>query len=227
MIDELEKRIDYSFTNQRHLKLALSHKSWSAEKRRRTSYERLEFLGDSVLGLVVSEMLYFHDAKMREGEMAKVKSEMVNSETLGELAKEIDLGAYLRLGKAEEGYGGRKKLSLLANAYEALIGAIFLDGGLPQARIFLEAQLGLRLREAAKEPGGRDYKSRLQEAVVALGLDIPSYEILSDGPNHEQVFVAQVKIGDEVWGSGSGKSVKLAQRSAAQQAWETRIEVGV
>ncbi len=218
----LENRLGYRFDEPGQLELAVTHRSWCAEHDGGPSNERLEFLGDAVLGLVVADFLYQRFPDLPEGQMAKTRAAVVNAATLTDLAVDIELGGHLRLGKGEEGSGGRTKASIVSDALEAIIGAVYVDGGLESAREFVLAQLGDRIDEAASQPGARDYKTLLQESTVRDGLASPEYDVTQTGPHHNRLFRAAVRIGGYICGTGEGTTIKQAQRRAARVAWEAR-----
>lgn len=218
----LENRLGYRFDEPGQLELAVTHRSWCAEHDGGPSNERLEFLGDAVLGLVVADFLYQRFPDLPEGQMAKTRAAVVNAATLTDLAVDIELGGHLRLGKGEEISGGRTKASIVSDALEAIIGAVYVDGGLESAREFVLAQLGDRIDEAASQPGARDYKTLLQESAVRDGLASPEYDVTQAGPHHDRLFRAAVRIGGDVCGTGEGTTIKQAQRRAARVAWEAR-----
>ncbi len=218
----LENRLGYRFDEPGQLELAVTHRSWCAEHDGGPSNERLEFLGDAVLGLVVADFLYQRFPDLPEGQMAKTRAAVVNAATLTDLAVDIELGGHLRLGKGEEGSGGRTKASIVSDALEAIIGAVYVDGGLESAREFVLAQLGDRIDEEASQPGARDYKTLLQESAVRDGLASPEYDVTQTGPQHNRLFRAAVRIGGDVCGTGEGTTIKQAQRRAARVAWEAR-----
>src|SRR6476619_2484528 len=185
-----------------------------------TSNARLEFLGDSVLGLIVTEFTYVEYPLLPEGELAKLRAGVVSSETLAVLAQELDLGASLRLGKGEDASGGRAKSSILAEAMEAVIAAVYLDGGLEPATRLVLALLEPRIREQATGPGGQDYKTRLQELAARRCDQLPRYQVRHEGPDHSKRFFAAVYLRNEEFGAGEGRSKKAAEQAAAKIAWE-------
>jgi ribonuclease-3 len=208
------------------LTLALAHRSWCAETPSTESNERLEFLGDAVLGLVVTHHLFNAYPQLAEGELAKVRAAVVNAGVLAELAAELGIGPALALGKGEDASGGREKPSILSDAMEAVIGAVYLDGGWDAASELVMRLLGDRIADAATGPGGQDYKTRLQE-LAAQRLDtLPRYEVREEGPDHAKRFQATVFIGDEECGSGEGRSKKQAEQAAAQRAWRSLTTTG-
>lgn len=219
-IEQLSERLDYAFDDTQLLCQALTHRSWCAENEGYSSNERLEFLGDAVLGLVVTSHLYRVYADLPEGALAKVRASVVSSAALTELALEIDLGAHLLLGKGEVSTGGRDKPSILADAMEAVIGAVYLDGGLePAGRLVLDRLTGA-IDEAARGPGGQDFKTRLQELAARKFDHLPEYVLTDQGPDHAKEFHARVELGGKVLGDGVGRSKKQAQQAAARAAWE-------
>jgi ribonuclease III len=218
----LEERLGYRFRDRGLLEHALTHRSKAAEDPSGgvVDNESLEFLGDAVLGFVVADLLFRGLPDSREGQKSKVKSAVVSTLSLAEAAARLGLGEHLILGRGEEKTGGRKKSALLADTYEALIAAIYLDGGLAPALAFIERELGPAIHEA-RAPGfiGRDYKSRLQERVQIGGGPLPSYRISAEvGPDHRKQFHVEVRIGDEVIAEGVGRTKKDAEQEAARAA---------
>ncbi|MEY2469009.1 MAG: ribonuclease [Actinomycetota bacterium] len=220
-IEALNERLGYEFSSRRNLEAALAHRSWCAETEGEPSNERLEFLGDSVLGLVVTDFIYAEYPHLPEGELAKVRSSVVNAQALADAAMTLDLGAAIRLGKGEDASGGREKPSILSDALEALIGAIYLDGGWLAAQEFVLGLLGSLIEEAAAGPGGQDFKTRLQELAAQHYPDLPRYVVDDAGPDHAKTFHARVFIGPDQQGEGDGRSKKQAEQAAARAAWET------
>jgi ribonuclease-3 len=216
----LQLALDYTFTDPALLDQALTHRSFCSEHAVETSNERLEFLGDSVLGFVVTTFVYAEYPGLPEGELAKLRATVVSAETLAEIANELDLGAALRLGKGEDSSGGRAKPSILADAMEAVIAAVFLDGGLEVASRVVLAALEARIREQAVGPGGGDYKTRLQELAARRVDQLPRYQVRHEGPDHNKRFFATVLLGGEPYGEGEGRSKKAAEQAAARVAWE-------
>jgi ribonuclease-3 len=179
-----------------------------------------------VLGLVVTDYLFNHYPDLAEGELAKVRAAVVNAGVLAELAADLGIGPALALGKGEDASGGREKPSILSDAMEAVIGAVYLDGGWAPAAELVMTLLGERIAEAATGPGGQDYKTRLQE-LAAQRLDtLPRYEVREEGPDHAKRFYATVYIGEEECGSGPGRSKKQAEQAAAQKAWRALTTTG-
>ena len=204
---------------------ALRHRSWCAENPGWESNERLEFLGDSVLGLIVTTHLFRTYSDIPEGELTKVRASVVNSATLAEVAIELDLGPSLMLGKGEDQSGGREKPSILADATEALIGACYIDQGWDAAEAAVMAHFGARIEEAAAGPGGQDYKTRLQELCARLFDQLPRYTVTDQGPDHAKEFDATVSLKGEPRGFGRGRSKKQAEQAAAREAWEHLSQV--
>lgn len=219
-------RIGWEFTDAALLERAMSHRSWCAESPGVESNERLEFLGDAVLGLVVTDHIFLTYPALPEGELAKVRAAVVNSEALAEVAAELDLGSALLLGKGEDASGGREKPSILADAMEAVIGAVYLDGGYQPAAELVMRLLGDRIEEAAAGPGGQDYKTRLQELAAQRFETPPRYAVTDDGPDHAKRFFASVLLDGQVRGRGEGRSKKQAEQGAARQAWHALSETG-
>jgi len=221
---EIEHRVGYHFKDRGLLEHALTHKSRVTEDASGglTDNESLEFLGDAVLGLVVADMLFHAYPDSNEGQKSKIKSSVVSTPALARCAEAMQLGAHLLLGRGEEKTGGRFKQALLADAYEALIAAIYLDGGLPAAAAFLERELREAIEEGAGQTiVGEDYKSALQERVHALGHALPEYRVAAEsGPGHRKLFTVEVLVGGEVLGKGQGKAKKSAEQDAARQALE-------
>lgn len=213
----LEEALGHRFTDRGILVEALTHTSYAAEHPDHGHNERFEFLGDAVLQLAVTEFLFATFPHLQEGQMAKVRAASVSGKELSEVARELELGSYLRLGKGEESSGGREKDSILADAMEALLAAVHLDADYPTARRIILALWQDRIRIKATQPGRRDYKTRLQE-LLAAEQKRPEYMVEGDGPDHARVFTAVVTVDGEEWGRGSGKSKKEAEQEAARTA---------
>jgi ribonuclease-3 len=224
-LDALEATLGVHFTDRALLLGSLAHRSWCAEHDRSASNERLEFLGDSVLGLIVTHYVFENFPHLPEGQLSEVRAGVVNSRVLAEIATEIDLGDHLLLGKGEDAAGGRAKQSILADAFEAVVAAVYLDAGLPATRHLVLHLLRDRIAEAVAGPGGRDYKTRLQELAAARAIGRPRYVVRDSGPDHAKHFFAEVFFGDESFGEGEGGSKKLAEQEAAWVAW-TRLREG-
>lgn len=211
--------LDYDFTSEQLATLALTHRSYAAENGLEVSYERLEFLGDAVLQLVVTRYLYDRYEQLAEGEMAKVRAAVVNQKTLATIARKLQLGEALLLGQGEETSGGRDKDSILADVVESLLGAIYLDGGYAPAEELILRHWTPVIEERASAPGQRDYKTRLQEILAQRGLS-PRYELTETGPDHAKLFAAELWVGDRLVGRGRGSSKKRAEQAAAADATE-------
>jgi ribonuclease-3 len=225
-IGELENKIDYVFKNKQNLILALTHSSFANESRKEklASNERLEFLGDAVLNIVISEMIYLQHNKLNEGEMTKVRANIVCESSLVKCANDIQLGEYLLLGKGEETTGGRTRASILSDALESLIGAIYLDGGIESARKFISTTMKHLLEDSVSGVIFLDYKTQLQELIQKSGEHKISYEVLKEkGPDHNKLFVSQVVIDEKVMGTGEGRSKKEAEQKAAKAALKKKL----
>jgi len=201
------------------LVLALTHRSFAHEAGGIPTNERLEFLGDTVLGVVVTEALYRDHPDLPEGDLAKMRAATVSQRALAAVARELDLGSYVLLGKGELSTGGPDKDSILSDTLEALFGAVYLAHGLEPAREFVMALVGPTLLAAADLGAGLDWKTSLQELSSELGLGSPSYEVDGVGPDHARTFTARAVVGDEVRGSGTGAAKKLAEQQAAADAY--------
>jgi ribonuclease-3 len=205
---------------------ALTHRSFAFENGLAITNERLEFLGDAVLGLVITDLAYREFPDLSEGELAKLRAATVNMTSLADVARELDLGELVLLGKGEEMSGGRDKTSILADAMEAVLGAVYLDRGLATARRLIERLFWPRMEAYARGEGDRDYKTGLQEmASQDLG-SVPEYRIVSRGPDHAKEFTATVYLGGERWGEGGGRSKKEAEQRAAREAFERLAAAG-
>ena len=203
---------------------ALTHRSYAYEHGGLPTNERLEFLGDAVLGLVVTESLYAAHPGLSEGSLAKLRASVVNTRALAGVARGLGLGRWLRLGRGEETTGGRDKNSLLADTMEALIGAVYLERGLPGAQRLVASLFGPLMRAAAQDGAALDWKTALQELAAARGAGAPEYEISESGPDHDKRFEARVRVGGEVLGTGAGLSKKEAEQHAAQAAAQALAE---
>jgi len=214
----LMDRLGHRFSDAALIELALTHRSWCAEHAGSSSNERLEFLGDAVLGLVVTQRLYSRFGGWSEGDLAKTRASLVNSATLADVGRSIGLGDLLRLGRGEAASGGREKSSILADAMEAVIGAVYLDGGIGAADNAVGWLLGSRLDAAARAPGHADFKTRLQELAARLGYAPPVYNVTTSGPAHDKSFEAMVRTG-AASGAGRGSTKKDAEQHAAEIAY--------
>ncbi|WP_018155481.1 ribonuclease III [Demetria terragena] len=206
------------------LQRALTHRSYAYENGGAPHNERQEFLGDSVLGLVVTDHLYTAHPDLPEGQLAKLRASVVNSRALAQVARELGLGDYVLLGRGELGTGGRDKDSILADTMEAVIGTVYLAGGLTASGRFVHHLLDDLLTKATHLGAGLDWKTSLQEAVAAAELGPPSYRVSAVGPDHDKVFTAEVMVAEEVLGEGEGRNKKAAEQKAAQQAWTVLSE---
>lgn len=220
----LEARLGYRFRDRGLLEHALTHKSKAHEDPSGgvVDNESLEFLGDAVLGLVVADALFRSFPTYSEGQKSKIKSNLVSTAALAEMAEGLGLGEHMILGRGEEKTGGRRKPALLADTCEALIAALYLDGGLEAARAFIVKELAPRIEEA-RAPGyfGRDHKSRLQERLQGLGRSLPSYRVSAEaGPEHRKQFSVQVVVDEQVLADGEGRTKKDAEQEAARAALE-------
>ena len=210
-----EKRLGHAFRDRSRLEAAWVHRSAANERKLAGNYERLEFLGDAVLGLCAAEWLFRRFPDLPEGDLARLKSTLVSAEALARYARDLGLGAHLVLGQGEERSGGREKASLLADSLEAVMAAVYLDGGLRSARKVVDAFLDAAT--AGLDLSASDAKSELQERIQALGLATPTYRVCEEsGPDHEKLFTVEVLIGGAVAGRGSGRSKKAAELDAAR-----------
>jgi len=199
--------------------LALTHRSYAYENGGLPTNERLEFLGDSVLGIVVTETLYAQYPDWPEGQLAKLRAAVVNAGALADVARSLDLGEYLYLGRGEETTGGRDKSSILADTMEAVFGAVFLDSGIDTARVVIHGLFDPLIERAAELGAGLDWKTSLQEVSAAAGLGVPEYQVTDVGPDHAKEFSARAVIGGQVLGEGAGRSKKVAEQQAAATAY--------
>jgi len=209
-----EQRFHYRFKDDVLLQTALTHRSHSANNN-----ERLEFLGDAVLDLVISELLYQFYSEQTEGSLSRMRSSLVKGDTLAALAKELDLGEYLVLGKGENTSGGRERLSLLSNALEAVIGAIFLDGGYLEAKNAIIKIFDARIQVLDPKSEHKDHKSILQEKLQAMKQQLPEYSLIRSEGNHNKSFIVQCSIkSGEIVTQASGKTLRVAEQQAASKA---------
>ena len=220
---DLEKKIGYTFRSPRLLETALTHSSYANEKHDEgcESYERLEFLGDSILGFTTAEFLYAHEPALPEGSMTRLRAELVCESSLHKVALALDLGRYMRLGKGEERSGGRERPSILADMVEAIIAALYLDAGLEQAKSFIMSRV-LKDAEISEEHRSQDYKTVLQELVQRKADQHIAYELIGEsGPDHNKRFTFRVSVNGVSAGEGTGRTKKEAEQMAAKQALET------
>jgi ribonuclease III len=200
---------------------SVTHRSFAYENGGLPTNERLEFLGDAVLGLIVTEELYLRYPDLPEGQLAKLRAAVVNSRALAGVARGLGVGEYLRLGRGEQGSGGRDKSSILADALEALIGALYLARGADATRTWVLAAFAGLLDEAAKLGAGLDWKTSLQELAAGHALGVPEYDVAEAGPDHAKTFTAVAIVGGRQVGAGEGRSKKEAEQRAAEVAWTT------
>ena len=218
---KLSRRIGYEFTDESLLRRALAHRSWCAEVGGLPSNERLEFLGDAVLGWVIAEIAYRRHGDLAEGKLTDLRKSVVNATALAEVAEAIDLGDWLLLGKGEDSAGGRQKPSILSDAFEAVLGAVYLDGGVDAAKALVARLFSERLDVAAAHLDRLDHKTVLQELTARLYDTAPVYLLTESGPDHAKMFKATVLVAGEALGDGHGKSKKLAEQQAASLAFDT------
>jgi ribonuclease III len=219
----LEARLHITFKNPALLKQALIHTSYLNENPGIDvgSNERMEFLGDAALGVVVAHQLYLEYPDVDEGKLTELRAHLVRRDTLARAASRLELGEFLELGRGEDAAGGRKRPTNMARAYEALVGAIFLDGGLAKVRAFVKRSLGPELEGLRKIGMPYDPKSKLQELIQSKWQTTPSYKLLrTEGPDHARRFTVQVMVGGKSLGAGEGRSKQMAEKQAAQQALE-------
>lgn len=217
----IEKNLGYEFKNIKLLENALTHSSYANEVRNgHTSNERLEFLGDSVLSIIVSDYIFKEFKKIPEGELTKIRASLVCEKSLCTFSRELQIGNYLKLGKGEENNGGRERVSILADAFEAVLAAIYLDGGIEPAKNLVMRFIVPELNHTA-EDGFKDYKTVLQEIIQQNPEENVSYILTNEsGPDHDKVFEVEVHLNSNVIGKGVGKSKKQAEQMAAKQALE-------
>jgi ribonuclease-3 len=201
------------------IELAMTHRSFAYENGGLPTNERLEFLGDSVLGVVITEELYCRHPELPEGQLAKLRAAIVNARALAGVGRSIDVGRFVKLGRGEQASGGRDKSSILADAVEAIIGAYYLDRGTEPTRALVLRLFADALDEAANMGAGLDWKTSLQELAAERSLGAPEYVVLESGPDHQKSFHARVVLGDVEVGEGHGNSKKEAEQFAAEQAW--------
>lgn len=215
---ELERRLGHSFADVSYLETALTHSSYANERVGMHSYERLEFLGDSVLGFCAAKKIYRLYPDMPEGEMTRLRSELVCEASLYRVAQRLGLSRIIRLGKNEECNGGRERVSIQADCVEAIIAALYLDGGLSAAEAFVEENV-LHELEEGRRPVRSDYKTQLQELLQREGGAAPVYSIIAErGPDHNKTFTARASLHDGAYADGTGKSKKEAEQNAARAA---------
>lgn len=220
-LDELQIRLGYRFQNEALLTLALTHPSVAQETGNSQHNQRLEFLGDSVLGLIVARELYHRFPGFGEGPLTKARAQLVNGSRLAEHGRRVDLGSHLILSRGEESSGGRQRATALADAFEALLGAMFLDGGMETVREFILREFAEDLAGLNLTPGIENPKGELQELLQEQSIESPQYDLLSaTGPDHDRIFECVVTHGGQELGRGKGKSKKAAESEAALAALE-------
>jgi ribonuclease-3 len=217
--DDLRRALGDPELDAELLDRALTHRSYAYEHGGLPTNERLEFLGDSVLGVVVTETLYRIHPDLPEGRLAKLRAAVVNARALAGIAREIGLGQYIKLGRGEESTGGREKASILSDTVEAVIGAIHLSGGIEVSSAVVHLLFDPLIEAASAMGAGLDWKTSLQELAAEHGLGVPEYVIEDEGPDHQKSFTAQVRVADKLYGNGHGRSKKEAEQGAAETAY--------
>jgi ribonuclease-3 len=216
-LSQLSTRLGYAFTNISLLETAMHHRSWNAENDGGESNERLEFLGDAVLGWVVADIVYTQHSDLPEGKLTDLRKSVVNANALAEVAADLGIGEHLMLGKGEDTAGGREKTSILSDALEAVIGALYIDASPQATHDVVSALMGKRIVDAVGGLDRLDAKTRLQELASKLEAHV-HYKVEDEGPDHEKMFFATVFVGDRELGYGEGKSKKAAEQIAAEIA---------
>jgi len=217
-LHELAERIGHRFGDEELLRTALRHRSWIAENDGHESNERLEFLGDAVLGWVVADLVYRRHDDMAEGKLTDLRKSVVNAIALGGMAEQLGVGEHLMLGRGEDAAGGRQKTSILSDALEAIFGAIYLDAGAEVAYRVISSLFREQMVEALAGLDRLDAKTRLQELASRVGVGHVSYRVTDEGPDHEKTFFATVYVGEREMGAGEGRSKKAAEQIAAEIA---------
>ena len=220
-LEKLAEKIGYKFADKSLLETAMRHSSWTAENVGFESNERLEFLGDSVIGFVVADIMYRRYPDFDEGKLTDLRKIVVNMNALSRVATQLGLGEFILLGRGEEAGGGREKTSILANALEAVFAAVYLDYDALSAYALVRSLLSESIDEALAALKQLDAKSQLQELCSRLDNPMPEYRVTDEGPDHAKTFYAAVYIGNDWMGAGSGRSKKVAEELAAQQAFAT------
>ncbi|HBD93641.1 MAG: ribonuclease III [Spirochaetes bacterium GWF1_31_7] len=224
-LKEFAKRLRIKFNSIELLEVALTHRSFSNEKVDGENNEKLEFLGDSVLGLIITDYLYTQFPLLTEGDLARIKSYIVSEEILSAIGKKLNINKYLRIGKGEELTGGREKKGLIADAFEAILGALYLDGKYTKVEEFVIRLFKDEIGLVINEEKGLDYKTLLQEYVQKKFKDCPKYRLIEEtGPEHDKTFSMEVLINDKIYGNGSGKSKKEAEKTAATSAYKKLVK---
>jgi len=215
----LEKRLGHTFADTELLRRAMCHRSWVAESDDQFSNERLEFLGDAVLGWVIADLVFDRYADLAEGALSDLRKSVVNANALAEVAAELHVGEHLLLGRGEDAALGREKVSILSDAMEAVLGAVYIDGGPAAAFALIERLFGHRLESAISMLDRLDYKSALQEVLAQQNKPTPDYVVRSTGPDHDKTFFAKVIVAKRLLGEGQGRSKKAAEQAAASAAF--------
>jgi ribonuclease-3 len=218
-VGSLERALGVAFRDPRLREIALTHRSYAFEQGEEVTNERLEFLGDSVLGLVVTDIAFAANPTKQEGSLAKLRAAIVNIVALADVARSLGVGLAVRLGRGEELSGGRDKSSILADCLEAIFGAVYLDQGLDVARALIERLFRPRMEAYVRGEGDRDYKTILQEVASQELRAMPDYRLEERGPDHQKEFTATVFLAGEPLGTGSGRSKKEAEQQAAREAY--------
>lgn len=221
LVSALQKIVSYNFIDPKTLLEAITHKSFANENRelRLPDNERLEFLGDAVLHLLISHYLTENYPELPEGDLSKLRATIVSEPSLFKIARGINLGDFLLLGRGEEQTGGRKKSSILANALEAIIAAIYIDGGMEKARDFVMSYFVPEIKNAMEQRISHDYKTDLQEYCQGFNLSLPKYQVVKEtGPDHQKTFEIEILINNKTYGSGVGRTKKEAEQRAAEEA---------
>ncbi len=201
------------------LRRAMTHRSYAYEHDNAPHNERLEFLGDAVLGVVITDSLYRNNPDLPEGHLAKLRSAVVNTRALAQVSAKVELGSFVLLGRGEEATGGREKASILADTTEALIGCVYISQGMDAASALVHHLLDSLMAESVQWGAALDWKTSLQELASAAELAGPDYVVANEGPDHDKTFTARVLVGDEIVGTGEGSSKKAAEQLAAEEAW--------
>lgn len=223
--EALDRALGVAFDDARLRETALTHRSYAFERGLSITNERLEFLGDAVLGVIVTDLAFRTYPDMAEGSLAKLRAAIVNMSALADVARSLELGSSVLLGKGEEQSGGRDKSSILADALEAVFGAVYLDRGLDVTRELIERLFRPRMEAYVRGEGDRDYKTILQELASRMLHAMPDYRLVERGPDHQKEFTATVFLGGEPMGTGMGRSKKEAEQQAARQA-HARLSAG-
>jgi ribonuclease-3 len=215
----LEKRLGYEFADRELLRRSMCHRSWVAESDDDHSNERLEFLGDAVLGWVIADLVFARYTDLAEGALTDLRKSVVNANALAEVAAELRIGEHLLLGRGEDAANGREKVSILSDAIEAVLGAVYIDGGPTAVFDLIERLFVARLDSAISMLDRLDYKSALQEVLAQQGKPSPDYVVRSTGPDHDKTFYAKVVVAKQLLGEGEGRSKKAAEQGAASAAF--------